>query len=770
MWLKNFRNKKLQTFLVGMIILMCAMLISTSLSVFLSLNEPLDQLSEECDSAYSVVYPYQEENPTAVKELAERLEELPQIEKAVCLEEYYINEKLTSGAKEIVTFTKFMKYEDEVFGKVRLVDGDAKNFYQLEEKECLVPACVCVENDLNVGDEISMQLPGKKISYRIKGIYSDIYSTSNAFTNYILVKELPKEVFAENEIRIYTKENIKEEEILDHYEEKYGRELEGQLNTRMNAKESSLLAVKITGGILFAVGIVMLITCCLIINFILRSMMTADAKTIAIYKTIGYVDTTIRAFYLKFYLMVTTLGTAAGIILSKFFANMILNEMFANIGLQADVKVGKIGIGIYIVMLILILATVYLVTAKMKKMKPVYALTGMSPTNTKKQKKYKGHYSGSFSPMGIALRMVMRDKKGTLGILFVAIISVIGINFGLVSLDVALHLKENNDYWLGIDRSDIMITVSQGSTAEKIVDLLKDDHNIEQMIPCSIDGVLIVEREKNEKGGVVYPFVYQDYSKADVTIVEGRNPENGGEIALAGKISDKLNKEIGDYITLNFEQEKKIFLITGLYHTYYNMGESCRLTREAYEDTSFAYKNISVYLKDSGNLEEEVDRIEKKLKGCGKVEKRTEMLASIMEMIAQPQESAIPVITAMVLIIGGINIFCIILLKNQREIKMNSIYKSLGYTSGHLMTANLCFVGILAVICIVIAVPLLLWIYPHIMEGTLGAMFGLLEYKVNYNLVYVVLENIAVFIVFIMSTLLSSRGIRKIQIQDLVIE
>ena len=86
------------------------------------------------------------------------------------------------------------------------------------------------------------------------------------------------------------------------------------------------------------------------------------------------------------------------------------------------------------------------------------------------------------------------------------------------------------------------------------------------------------------------------------------------------------------------------------------------------------------------------------------------------------------------------------------------------------MTANLCFVGVLAAICIVIAVPLLLWMYPHIMERTLGAMFGLLEYKVQYNLVYVVLENIAVFIVFIVSTLLSSRGIRKIQIQDLVIE
>lgn len=770
MWLKNFRNKKLQTILIGLIILMCALLLSTSLSILLSLNEPLEQLMEECDSAFAVVYPYDEENEEEVTKIAERLESLEEITKAVCLRAYYVSEKLTSEGKEIETFTKLTEYNSQVFSKVRCVEGNRQDFENLDEGECIVPACICVENDLKVGDDFTIHLPNYNITYTIKGIFSDIYSASNAFTNYVFVRQLPKQVTSELEIRLYAKEGVTQEQLLDSYEAAYGRELEGQMNTRDNALESSQLAVQITGGILLALGGIMLFTCCLIINFVLRSIMTSDAKTIAVYKTIGYDNSTIRGFYTKFYAAVTTVGVGMGIAFSKIVSDWILNELFANIGLQADVKVGKVGIGIYAVILFLVLGTVYLVTAHMKKMKPVHALGGMNPADTAKSKKYKGNYSGAFSPMGIALRMVMRDKKGVVGILIVAMVAVIGINFGLVSLDVALNLKANNDYWLGIDKSDIMISVSSGATAEVIEETLEGDSNVWKLAPCRMSGVLIVEREKNGKNAVVYPFVYEDYSEVDMPIVKGRNPENGNEIALAGKIAETLHKEIGDYIRLNFGQESKSFLITGLYQTYYNMGESCRLTKEAYGNIPISYDTVSVYLKNNGDIPKEVERIGEIVGGSGKVIPRAEQFAAIMEMISQPQESAIPAVTIMALLIGSINIFCIIMLKNQKEIKVNSIYKCLGYTSAHLMFANVIFVSLLAIACIVTAVPILLWLYPKIMKLTLGAMFGLLEYRVKYDMLHVVLGNVAVFCLFIISTFLSSGGIRKIQVRDLVIE
>lgn len=770
MWSKNFRNKKLQTLLIGLIILMCALLLCTSLSMLLSLNEPLEDLMEECDSAFAVIYPYEYDNEEEVQAIAKRLEKFEEVSKTVCVRKHYVSEKLTSGKKEIETFTNLTEYDREVFGKVRCVEGTRKDFENLKDWECVVPACICVENNLKLGDDLTVQMPGGDLTYTIKGIYSDIYSTSNAFDSYILVKKIPAQVTAEMGLRLYTKDNVTEEQILDSYKAAYGKELEGQMNTKYNALESSLLAVQILGGILLAVGALMLFTCCLIINFVLRSIMTSDAKNIAIYKTIGYDSHTIQGFYTKFYFVLTTIGAGVGILSSKFVANQILDDMFANIGLKADVHVETLGISIYAGILLLVLSTVYLVTARMKKAKPVYALTGMRSTNTTKERKYKGNYRGSFSPMGIAMRMVLRDKKGTIGIFIVAMVSVVGINFGLVSLDVALGMKDNNDYWLGVDKSDVMITVSSPATAEEIEEKLQEDANVSKTAKCCLSGVLIVEREKNGKDSVVYPFVYEDYGKVDLPIVNGRNPKNGEEIALAGKIAQTLHKEVGDYISLHFGETSKSFLITGLYQTYYNMGESCRLTKDAYEGVPFSYDTVSVYLKNNEDISSEVERIEKILGGSGKVVPRTEMFASIMEMIAKPQENAIPVITIMVLVIGAINIFCIIMLKNQKEKKVNSIYKSLGYTSGHLMKANVWFVSLLAAASILVAVPVLLYLYPKIMQLTLGAMFGLLEYRVEYNMLHILVGNVTVFLLFILSTFLSSRGIRKINVSDLVIE
>ena len=492
MWLKNFRNRKLQTLLIGIIVLLCALLLSTSMSILLSLKEPMEQLVEECQSADAVIYPNEKNDPEKVKAVAKRLEALDEVNKAICLSVHYVSEKMTSKDQEITTFTNLTKYDAEVFGKIRCVEGNAEDFQNLQEGECIIPACISVDNNIMLGDTITLHLSEEEITYTVKGIYADIYATSNAFDNYILVKELPGQLSEQMMMRIYTVQGATEEQILDSYEETYGIALEGQMNTKENALESSLLAVQIMGGILLAIGVIMLFTCCLIINFVLRSIMASDAKTIAIYKTIGYDNRTIRNLYGKFYIVLTSVGVWLGVGSSVLVANQILNELFANIGMQANVKAGKTGLFIYVLILSLVLATVYLVTGHMKNMKPVHALGGLSPTNTTKNQHFTGNYRFAFSPMGIACRMVMRDKKGAIGILFVAIVSVIGINFGLVSLDVALNMKENNDYWLGVDKSDIMIQVSSGATTEEIEEKLDKDANVLKAVPCRLSGVLIV--------------------------------------------------------------------------------------------------------------------------------------------------------------------------------------------------------------------------------------------------------------------------------------
>lgn len=768
MWLKNFRQRKIQTFLTAIIILLCALLLCTSLNILCSLSEPMEELSRECQSATAIIYPY----ATSIEEteaVADRLRDLPEIEQVICTPRHYISEKMTSNGRNITPFTNLTEYNEEMFGNIRCIEGEKENFSRLGERECVIPACVCYENGLEVGDSFEIHMPDQVYAYTIVGIYADIYSTSNAFDNYILVKEIPKGVSTQLHIRIYAEEDVTEEDIEQSYEQTYGHFLEGMLYSKDKAAESSLLAVQLTGGMLLALGAIMLLTSCLIINYMVRNMLTADAKTIAIYKTIGYDYATIRNMYVKFYAAITTAAVVSGILLSKFVSDRILQDLFENIGIEADTTIFKTGTVIFFINLCLILLTVYIVTAKMKKVKPIFALAGMSPTDTTKIQKYRGSYGFAFSPIGIALRIIMRDKKGTLGILITAIVSVIGINFALISLDVANAMKANNDYWLGIDKCDVSISIADGATVQDIEKALKGDPNIEKAIPCRMNGMLVA-RGTGSIAEEIYPFVYDNYNEIEISIVEGRNPENGEEIALAGKIAETMQKDIGDYIELEFEQESRSFLITGLYQTYYNVGASCRLTTDAYADSSFVYDTVSIYLKDNSNIEKEVERIAQIVGGNGEVIPRTEKFAPIMEMISKPQEDAIPAVMLMAVLIGSLNIFCIIMLKNNKDTKINGIYKCMGYTTAHLMIANMFYVSLLAIVSILIALPIILYFYPTIMKLALGMMFGLLEYRVKYNMTHVMVGNLVIFAFFIVSTFISSTGIRKVNVRDLVID
>lgn len=126
--------------------------------------------------------------------MAERLEGLDEVTRAVCVREHHATEKTASNEKEIVTFTNLTEYNAEVFGSIRCIEGNKEDFENLKEGECIVPACISTEYDLKPGDEITISFFDADKNYIIKGIYSDIYSTSNAFNNYILVKQLPAQL------------------------------------------------------------------------------------------------------------------------------------------------------------------------------------------------------------------------------------------------------------------------------------------------------------------------------------------------------------------------------------------------------------------------------------------------------------------------------------------------------------------------------------------------------------------------------------------------
>lgn len=771
MWAKNFRHKKLQTSMIFLIIMLCSMLLTASMSILKSLDKPFKEFAKECAAAEATLYPYSDKDEDVIS-LGKQFLNLEEIKRVEYIRAHYITEELTFGGKKIESFAKLTEYNDAVYGKSRYIKGDRNTALNLQEDECIIPACISNEYNIKTGDKIKLKLPSEEINYTVKGIYTDAYNTSTAFESNLLVKRLPKAIQSQLYIKLYGNDGINGIRIEEAYREKYDGQMNGQIDTLEDRIDNSLIAGHIVGAVFLAIGIVMLFVCCLIINFMIRNAMITDAKTIAVYKTMGYTSGDILKMYLTFYFIVVSAASVIGIGGSVFLSDTILISVFKNMGKLVSNNVLLPGVLCYALIVTFVLGIIYKIIGRTRRVKPVYALNGMINSSTKKKKEYKGNSKMQFSALGIALRTLSRNKRGALSIIITSIVTIFSINFAVISLDIANTMKDNNDYWLGVDKSDVMINVTDNNQYKKVETIVKEDSKVNYYLNSNIDTAITMKWKKGMKSTVMYGFVFDDYSKAKLPLIKGRNPEAGNEIAISSKVAGNQNKTIGDYIEVYLDGGKKFdLLITGIFQTYFEMGDSCRVTTSLYtkNNCSFKYNSISIHLKDAKDTKAFIKDMKDKVDGSGNVMARTEAFGTIMNMIVTPQKKAIPPVVALVLLVGGINIFCIVMLKNTNSEKTNGIYKCLGYSTMHLVLSNLYYVVIVAVASIAVAVPMIIVFYPDIMKACLS-MFGFLKYPVNYNVLHITIANLVVLIIFIVSTLMSSRSLSKVSVRDLVQE
>lgn len=771
MCFKNFRHKKLQIILMFMIIMLCSLLLNASVSILTSLDKPFKQLAKECQAASAILYPYSH-NDRDIRALGDQFTKLDNVKQVEYIRNNYFSSGFTFQDKKIKGFLKLTEYNNAVFGNIRRIRGSKNAADVLKDNECVLPAWISNAYNITIGDTLNLQLDNKKIAYIVKGIYSDPYNTSTAFDSDILIKKLPQGISGNLHIMLYGKDGVTGNQIEETYRKQYGGQMNGLISTLEDSINSSLISGNVVGGAFLAIGIIMLIVSCLIISFMIKNAMITDAKTIAVYKTIGYTSDDILRMYLLFYFIVVSFACAIGIVGSKGLSNTILNSIFINMGQTTSTNVLVTGIPCYILIITFVLGIIYKIINKTKKVKPIYALNGMSNPNTQKERNYKGDSKIQFSAFGIALRTLIRSKKSAVSIILTSIVTIFGINFAIISLDVAYTMKDNNDYWLGIDKSDVLITTSNSTQYDKVEEILKNDPRVNYYLKSNIGESVIMKWQKGMSSTLMQAYVYDDFSKTKLPVVKGRNPEAGNEIAIGSKIANELNKTVGDYIEVNIDGGKMLnLLITGIFQSYYDMGDVCRLTKGLFTDNSisFEYKYFSIYLKDKRNMDKFMDDTSRKTGGAIEVSKRTDAFSNIMDMIVTPQKNAIPPVVALVLLIGCINIFCIVLLKNAANAKTNGIYKCLGYSTWHLICSNLYYVGIVSATSITIAVPLLVVTYPSIMKMSLKP-FGFLEYPVSYNYLHIALANLIILAVFVLSTIISSHSLKKINVRDLIQE
>lgn len=768
MILKNFRGKKVQTIIIALIIMMTTTLVTGAASIMIGMRNPIQKLVEECNSPEALIYLYEVDSKGA-ESVADEFLKLDGVEAVHIMNRYSLTESIYQDEKKLDVMAFITEYTRGVDEYARCIDGNL-DFENYAEDECAIPACIANNNDLKVGDVISIDFAFGKRDYTIVGIYTDPRNLSIAFSTNILVKKAPETLKLTPSVFLRLHEKTTPLSVETAYRKAHGGKLPGAFEKLEDRISSQMISINIMGGVLLGIGVCSLLVSILVIFFMVRNTIVSDSKKIAIYKTYGYTYADIVKMYLSYYALVVIAGSFLGVLLSQILSVVTLNSALADIGEKTSPNFIYPGVYCMALIVAVVLFSILSVLKRSKKIRPLYALRGNDSGDTGKS--YKGGLSTRFSPLFIALRTISRDKKGAVGIVITSIAIVMLVNLGIVSFGVAKNMVNQNDYWLSIPPSELVVKVNQTDRTLEYVEQISKDSDVVFATPWRIEKLIHFPWKEGNEYTFVYAGVYEDADLAKLTVLEGRNPKTRDEIALGYKMADALNKHIGDYITVSLDGVNEVnLLITGTFQTYYEMGEYARILMSAYSqrDIPCEYDNISVFLKNGTNRDEVMTRLSESLDDGTDVIPREDCNRSIMEMIASPQEVSIPPVCVLILFIGSVSVFSIVLFRNMKNEKINQIYMSIGYTTADLVKSNVWYVSILAVASELIGVPCLLLNYENIMILALS-VFGLKEYRVTYSPALLIFSNLAIIVCFIVSAILSSRGLKKLNVRDLVIE
>jgi putative ABC transport system permease protein len=673
---------------------------------------------------------------------------------------------LACNGKDINSFIDVVSYNDCVHKNIRILSGSLTN---LKDGTCVMPAPIANTYGLAIGDTVQVQLSGHMYEYKIAAIYAEIYSAATEFICDMIINALPEDVESTPVYGIWLQDQRSCDDFIQEYTKDNNGIIVGNFKSKSDCIINSQLAELAIGGILLAISLVVFLSILFILGYIVKNCFQSDMKTIAIYKTIGYCNAQIRRIYITFYLSIIGAGAIVGAVLSPILSNSFIKDVYKNIGVREGIS----GIGQIICCLIVICSIAFFMleieTRRLAKMKPVDILCGTHENLGKKKIKssQRNHYR--FSPLFMAIRMMHREKRNTILLILTCVVSLYIVNLSIVCLQNIDVMKGNNNYyWLGIDKHDITIE-NNGDKDKfyKICNEIKSDSNVLSAVRKNCDLNFAIPYHQVAKG-----LVYENFDNVEMQMLEGHNPQYPHEVAIGNRYLKELGIQIGDYITLQLDQyHREELLVVGTYQGILKLGRSVKIMGTLLEDNhvDLDYTQCSITLKDGVNVKNYMNQLTQSYSEQIKVIDRFDLYASAMNTICEPQKAALMPFAFITVVIGALNAFYIIFASNIEKRKKYTIYKSLGYTSAHLLKMNCIYIGLIVMIAIAIAVPAFVFLFPKVMVLAMSAV-GFAEYSMDINELTLVLTNLGMLGIFLLTACIAAVELYKNHIGQVINE
>ena len=764
--LHNIKKSRGQFISFGIVMLITAIILNTSLVLLFQTGKAYDSLFDELDTAdISVTVPHM----LSSDELADNISELDSVS------EINENEALFASAavqefqdSEFTMNTYFYRLDDERKLNKHTVSGETD---AADNMKAYIPLYLSELGGYKPGEKIRFIIDGKEYSFTVGGVVNEM-QYGNYGTGFIgwYLSENAYDALAEDEnFTSVTEYLIK---ASDGFETSAVKKNLSRLLKDKNIPTMMLLDRETTKGsrtmvsdtiVLFlAVFALLVLTVSIFLaRFRIKNTIDEEINEMGVLKGIGYTSRMLMFSQVIPYLLVCGIGLIAGVAASYGLIPVAAKVLAVQSGFSYapvfDISAACISV-------IVILAAVFLFTVlaakKIKRLEPINSIRGIDPLKPA----VKNHFPLDTSKGAIGFNLILKQTSVSMGrniLLFaVTFVMMILLTFtGALLFNVNVR-PDNFLTTLSEELPDIMVQ-SNGEHFDELKDIL-DRENVRHVNY----GISMTEYSD----GSIPVIVCEDHSLLENNIIySGRHPQSADEIAVGSEFA--ADYAIGSTFRLSLGENSHDYKVTGYIQSVNNNGLIAEITDGGYENLSDTpLYSMNLYMNEGADIEYFVDRLSSEYDeytvSVSNAAKETESMQMMYSSLITVVAAALFIITVLIVLL----ILYVIMNSMLAELKTDfGIYKAMGFTSSQLIIRTVGSITPVVLTGALCSAILGIGYLPAVFNGIFGVI-GAVKNNFDIPLFMLIIMALILTAVNIIIGVLLCRPIRKITAYSLIKE
>lgn len=667
---------------------------------------------------------------------------------------------------------------------IRVFDDDFRDYAadnSLADGEIYLPSKLRMNDDFQKGATIKLQTnSGFDEAFTVRGFYEDILTGSLTTSGYncIVTQHDFDRLAAEKTDSLFSNERsavlltqifINGTGVLSQTELR--REIGTQsalISSANSAFTREMLANSVEmfsmvgTRIIFVFVVLLLIVVLITMHNSIRASIETDQAELGILKSQGFSATQICLVYVWQYTLALVIGAVLGILVSVPACRYLIAMWKTLTGIRSDTGVSFLKCAVLSVVIILICTVfIFAATARIRHISPVLAITGAktevhfdSRLNTRIRKKPLAFF--------LALRQLNSRRKSYLGTAFIVTMLV----FFIVSIMILTKGLDGEQLFTDIT-GEISLSDTSGfrlTDTEEAESAIQEVDSGAKLLTESYHRMMVDEE-------LIAVHAYR--SEKDVfPPLKGRVPQYDNEIMLTETVSEQLDKQIGDSVTVTYQDTEKEFIVTGYFQCVWEYGLVTVVTTDGMQRLgNNEIDGAFVQVSDPAKQQEIIDLLNEKYAGRLKAEplKESGYTSNIKQIVDFLMDSITYAIDAVLLIFAAVIVTMACKRAFIRERTDIGIFKATGFTVSSLrMQFALRFTLIALLGSAAGCAAAILW--SRKMITAILQVVGLTDFTVDYTLHMFLLPAVLLCLCFFLAAWAASRRIKTVNVRELVTE